>query len=142
MKWMLSKAALLSMGLTLAAQANADIAVIANPAAENLSAADVKNAFMGKLKQFPSGQALTIFDQAQGSPVREGFYQAIAQKSGSQMKAYWASMIFSGKGKPPRTLKGDLVVKGLVASDPSAISYIDASAVDDSVKVLATYPGP
>lgn len=120
--------------------AQAEIAVIANPGAESLSQGDVKKAFMGKMKQFPSGGKITIFDQAQGSDIRSNFYQKIANKNGAQMKAYWASIIFSGKGKPPRTLKGDMIVKGMVANDKNAISYIDAAAVDGSVKVLATIP--
>jgi ABC-type phosphate transport system substrate-binding protein len=45
-------------------------------------------------------------------------------------------LIFSGKAKPLKELSSDSEVLSWVSSTPNAIAYIDASKVDDSVKVV------
>ena len=62
------------------------------------------------------------------------FYKKVVGKSESQAKAYWSKQIFTGKGTPPEEVGGDDAVKAKIASTPSAVGYIDASAVDGSVK--------
>lgn len=52
------------------------------------------------------------------------------------MKAYWSKLIFSGKAKPLKELSSDSEVLRWMSSTPNAIAYIDASKVDDSVKVV------
>lgn len=47
-------------------------------------------------------------------------------------------MIFTGKGHPPAEMDA-AAVKAKVASDPSAIGYIDASEVDASVREVARF---
>lgn len=54
----------------------------------------------------------------------------------AQVRATWARITFTGKGTPPKELKSDAEVKAFVAADPRAIGYIDASAVDPSVKAV------
>ena len=48
----------------------------------------------------------------------------------------WARITFTGKGTPPKELKSDAEVKAFVAANPRAIGYVDASAVDSSVKAV------
>jgi ABC-type phosphate transport system substrate-binding protein len=45
-------------------------------------------------------------------------------------------LIFTGKGTPPKQSGSDADVKALIAKNPNMIGYIDASAVDGSVKVV------
>jgi hypothetical protein len=49
-------------------------------------------------------------------------------------------IVFAAKGKPPKQYKSSAEVKKAVADNPNAIGYIEKSAVDDTVKVIATIP--
>nr|WP_093557097.1 hypothetical protein [Pseudoduganella namucuonensis] len=90
--------------------------------------------FLGKSSMF------TPIDQAEGSTIRNEFYQKVADKDPSQVKAIWSKLVFTGKATPPKEFKSNAEVKKAVADDPKAIGYIDKSAVDDTVKVILTLP--
>lgn len=108
-----------------------------NPTA-SLSAEQASDIFLSNGASFPAGgQALPV-DQPEGSPLRDEFYNKTAGKSPAQVKAFWSKMIFTGKGRPPKDAGDSAAVKKLVADNPSAIGYVDKSAVDASVKVVMT----
>ncbi len=114
-----------------------EVAVIVHPSnGDTPDAKEIERIFLGKSKSFPGGgQALPI-NQAEGSDIRNAFDSGLLGRSASQMKAYWSKLVFTGKGTPPQEVAGDADVKAVVSSNPSTIGYIDASAVDDSVKVV------
>lgn len=113
----------------------AEIAVIVHPSnVSSLDAKEVKKIFLGKSKRFPSGEQVDLFVHSGASA--EEFNKKILKKSPSQFKAYWSKLAFSGKAKPPNKVSNDKEVKHLVSFNTGAIGYIDASQVDDSVKVL------
>ncbi|SDI46389.1 MULTISPECIES: phosphate ABC transporter substrate-binding protein [Pseudomonas] len=115
--------------------ARAEVAVIANPAANaSLSQADVANIFLGKSK------ALKGIDQKDWNPTKEKFYAAVANKSEAQLKSYWSGLVFTGKGQPLPSVADDAEVIAKVASDADAIGYVDKAKVTDQVKVLFTLP--
>ena len=77
-------------------------------------------------------------DQKDGVALRDEFYTKVIDKNPGQVKAYWAKQMFSGKGSPPRELASSSDVKRAVAADPSAIGYVEKSAVDSTVKAILT----
>lgn len=79
-------------------------------------------------------------DQEEGARSRSEFYTKVARKDDAQMQAYWARMIFTGKGDPPTALMDDEEVIGLIAGDPQKIGYVDKDKVDSSVKVILQIP--
>ncbi len=81
---------------------------------------------------------LTPLDQAEGSALRNDFYQKLTGKSQAQLKAYWSKLIFTGKGKPPKDVGDNAGIKRAIADNPNAIGYIDRSALDGSVKEVFT----
>lgn len=95
-----------------------------------LSAGDIKAMYLGKNK------SLNPVDQKAGSAKRATFIKKVVGKSESQFKAFWSQKIFSGKGTPPPVMGSDSAVKRHVAANPKAIGFIDADAVDGSVKVI------
>jgi len=129
-----TKTLLISLSLlAVSSVAIADIAVIANSnSSASVSQKDVKKIFLGKKT------SMTPVDQKDGNAIRDTFYQSVAKKDASQMKAYWSKMIFSGKAIPPEVSEDDAAVKAWVAKNPKGIGYIDSSSVDNSVKVLLT----
>lgn len=125
--------------LSLAAvSANAEVVVIVNPKnpAASLSAEQVAAIFLGNATTFPDGGAAALADQPESANIRGDFYQKATGRSAAQVKATWARLTFTGKATPPKELKSDADVKAFVASDPKAIGYVDASAVDGSVKAV------
>lgn len=120
--------------------AKADIAVVAASGNAESSISDdaAKNIFLGKAKAFPGGANAKPCDQAEGSAIRNNFYQKLTGKSADDLKAYWSKLIFTGKGTPPEAVDGDAGVKAWLGKNADGICYIDSKSVDGSVKVLYT----
>ena len=115
----------------------AEVAVIANPSSSIASASndEIKRLFLGKSKDV-AGNSATPVDQAGDSTAKDQFYQVVVGKNSSQLRAYWAKLVFTGKGKPPKELGTDADVIAAVAADASLVGYVDVSAVTGDVKVI------
>lgn len=120
------------------ALAGAVAVVSAKSAIIGLSKEQVADIFLGRSSRYPNGDLAVPIDQVEGSPARDEFYAKYAGKLPAQVKAYWSKVIFTGRGQPPPEVATDIEVKKRVANDPNAIGYIEQSAVDASVRVVAT----
>lgn len=131
-----------TLTLGLASATWAEVAVIVHPSAgfDSLSEDDVSRLFLGKSKSFPAGSQAVPVNQTEGSAARDKFNEAVCKKNASQYKAYWSQLVFTGKGTPPKDAGDDAAVKALIAANPNMIGYIDAGAVDASVKVVYKVP--
>jgi len=120
----------------------AEVAVIVHPSAgfDSLTEDDISRLFLGKSKSFPGGAQAVPVNQNEGTATREKFNEGVCKKNASQYKAYWSQLVFTGKGTPPKDAGDDAAVKALVAANPNMIGYVDASAVDASVKVVFKVP--
>jgi ABC-type phosphate transport system substrate-binding protein len=119
------------IGLAGTARAG-DIVVVGNPAAAPLTKDQVAEIYTGK------SQASTPLDQPESAAIRAEFYKKATGKDPSQIKALWSRLTFTGKGQMPPEVADAAAVKKAVAANPKAIGYIDKSAVDGTVKVLAS----
>lgn len=131
-----------SLALALAlvsGQAMADISVIVHPGNQaDLEKDDIARLFLGKQHSFADGSVAIPVDQTEGSEIRDQFYLELVKKNASQLKSWWARLIFTGKGSPPRTVGNDDNVMRLVGSNPNMIGYVDSEKVDKSVRVVLT----
>lgn len=118
------------------AQAETVVIVAAGNPVVALTADQAADLFLGRANAFPTGGAATPIDQTDGSAVRDDFYSKVANKSSAQVKAYWAKLVFTGKGQPPKEAGDSAAVKSAVAGNPGAVGYVDKSVVDGSVKVV------
>ena len=136
MKSIIKYAASLAVLCAVAAPALAEVVVIVNPknAASHMTNEQVAQFFLGK------STSLTPVDQAEGTGIRAEFYKKVADKEASQVKAIWSKLVFTGKGNLPKEYPSSADVKKAVAGDPNLIGYIEKSAADASVKVVATLP--
>jgi len=128
----------LALGLVLGVAVRADVVAVVsskNPLT-SLSKSQVADIFLGKTVRFPDGTLAVPIDQEEGSVARAEFYATFAGKSAAQIKSHWTKIIFTGRGQPPTAVSDSAEVKHLIASNPQAISYMERSAVDSSVKVL------
>lgn len=131
------------MGIAFALLSNiafADVAVIVNPNNDaQLTTEDIAKIYLGKLKRFPNGNLAVPLDRTEGTDIRVKFLESTVGKDETKMKSYWSRLIFTGKGIPPKVVESDDEVRELVSRNPDIIGYIDSNAVDNSVKVIATF---
>lgn len=118
------------------AQAGVVVVMSSKSDVDSLSRAQVSQIFLAKTDALPNGRVAKPVDQAEGSAVRNEFYDKVADKNAAQMKAYWSQLTFTGKAQPPRKVSGDAAVKAALAENPAAVGYISDGAVDGSVKVV------
>ncbi|REL30900.1 substrate-binding domain-containing protein [Thalassotalea euphylliae] len=135
----LLKSLTLCLCVSVSSLAAAETAIIVNPANANaISDNDISRAFLGKLKKFSDGQSIEAVNTKANSDTRVAFEKMVLKKSPAQVKAYWSKRLFTGKGKPLQELASDAEVLNFVASTPNAIGYVDASVVNDTIKVIKT----
>jgi ABC-type phosphate transport system substrate-binding protein len=112
------------------------VIVSARSPVKTLSDEQAADLFLGKSADFPNGQHAVPVDQSEGSSARNVFYLKASGKDPAQMKAYWARMLFTGRGQPPVEAGDSEAIKRLVAGNPNLIGYIDRSALDTSVRAV------
>lgn len=104
-----------------------------------LSKSKVKMLFKGKVKRL-NNKKFKLADWDESSQVRIAFYQAVLGKSVSEMNGYWASRIFSGKGKPPTEIKNSTSndINQWVEKTPNGISYALLGDAPENANILFT----
>ena len=102
----------------------------------SLSKAQVADIFLGKTMHFPDGAKVLVIDQAEGSAVRDEFYDKVFGKSAAQIKAYWSKIIFTGRGQPPPSVSNTIEMMRRLSANPAAIGYIDRGMINNSVRVV------
>ena len=136
------KTVLLIAGLVLSPLAQAEVAVIVHPSnAATLDADSVSRLRRCPLcccyeKSFPGGAAAVPLALSDDAAATAEFNDKILKKPSSQLKAYWSKLIFTGKGTPPKEIASDAEMVKLISSNPNMIGFVDAKAVDGSVKVV------
>lgn len=114
------------------------IAVIVHPGnpVQSLDSDQIAYLFLRKAKAFPGGVMAKPVLMPEDSAARTRFEREILRKEPLQIRAYWARLVFTGRGRPPKSMPSVVDVKRYVASEPAAISYIPDTEVDATVKVL------
>lgn len=102
----------------------------------SLSTDDLNRIFLGKKTLWESGTRIVPAMPEEESPAGEIFLAGTLKKSVSQFRAYWKRLLFSGGGAVPKVFRSSSQLVDFVARQPGAIAVIEASAVDDRVRVL------
>ena len=139
---MFTKLRILSVLLLMSVNnaAFADLAIIGHPDSETgeLDAQNVRKLFLGERKAFPNGHHATPINHTAGSPDRKEFFSLVLNMPEKTHKRHWKRKIAVGAGSSPTELSSHSAVLKSIATTPGSIGYIDASKVDDTVKVLFT----
>lgn len=115
----------------------ADIYIIVNPTNHNtLKIEDIRNIFLGKVRSFPDGSTAIAVELAESSPLRQEFNKKILNKDESQVRAYWAQMVFTGRATPPKTVDSEDEISKLVAKNPNIIGYVGTETTGSEVHVV------
>jgi ABC-type phosphate transport system substrate-binding protein len=113
----------------------ADISVIVNTANSNtLDKVTLRKLFLGKMEHFPDGSPATPLAHPEEEIIAQAFNLVLLNRNKVQYKSYWARIIFTGQGHPPETAYNDEEIINHIKNNPSAISYINSTALTNEVK--------
>ncbi|KAB7884827.1 hypothetical protein [Poseidonibacter ostreae] len=102
---------------------------------ENISKKELSKIFLSKTKKLPNGdKSLTL--EYINKKYQSEFYKIVCNKNEKQLKKYWAKMIFTGRGQPPKKLKSIEELISFVQNNKNAISYIPTSHMNDNLKII------
>jgi ABC-type phosphate transport system substrate-binding protein len=96
---------------------------------------DVQLIFLGKKTIWGDGKKVVPVVRREGS-VHDLFLKAYLDKNPSQFDTFWKQVVFTGKGKPPRSLGSDAEVVQFVSSTDGAVGYIDPDTPHGDVKKI------
>lgn len=127
-----------TLSTPLSSLAAAEVVVIVNQQGplQSITPREVSDLYLGRTRNFASGEVALVLEQPRDSAIRQAFFGAVNGMPIRQVNAYWARLQFSGEVQPPITLNNSQEVKARVSQHRNAIGYIDASLVDNSVKVV------
>ena len=132
---------LLAISLVLPAYAAAEVAIIVskenpNPVNEQFAA----KVFLGSQSRWQSRGGITVVSLPDDHPATRQLYEKLLHRSAAAVRDLWSNNYFTGKSGMPKEAATDAEAKRLVAANKNAIGYIDAAAVDGSVKVVLRIP--
>jgi len=131
-------AAVMGMLLELPGAASAGgVVVIANKdvSASSLSIDEVKNIFLSKKTQWRDGSKIE-FVALESGDAQDEFLRSYLQKTPSQYNKYFRTLVFTGKGRAPRTFSTEAEVVSYVSRTAGAIGYVSPETNTRSAKVI------
>lgn len=102
---------------------------------DTLTSQEVKRIFLGKMKKWPDGSSIDIVVNS-NEEVHANFTRSALSKSPSQLSNYWRKILFSGRSVMPISVKNDVDAKSYVAEHTNALTYIDVTSFDDTLKKI------
>jgi ABC-type phosphate transport system substrate-binding protein len=120
----------------LAARAQAQAIVIANPSvkAAEVSKSELKDVFTGGSSSLGGSKVTPVL--LKGGAANDEFLSAYVGKSDSAFMASWRSLVFSGQASMPKTVDSEAAMVAFVAQTPGAVGYVGKAAAHEGVKVL------
>ena len=116
-----------------------EIVVIANKAVNlaKISRDELRPIFQTKKDTWPDGTPARPINLPDINPVRRAFDSAVLGLEPDRVARYWIDRKIRGGERPPPTASSSSLVVKLVSKTPGGLGYVEASAVDASVKVVA-----
>jgi ABC-type phosphate transport system substrate-binding protein len=116
----------------------ASLVVIVAAAApvKDISAANLRRAFLGEGLATPDGKRFIPLNHPPGTPTRAAFDKAVLGLAADQVGAFWIDRKIRDQSPPPRTAPSPDLAARIAASLPGAITYVAPTMVNASVKVL------
>lgn len=128
----------ITLGLALggALQARAQVAVVVHPAVPStaVEASTLLDIYTLDKSKWDDGSRIVPLSL---DSEADSFYGSLG-RSHSNLRKVWLRKKLSGEGQPPESLADAAALLQKVAATPGAVGFVPASAVDESVKVVAT----
>lgn len=124
---------------SLAGDTKEVILVIANKSATvtKVTRDDLRPIFQTKKDTWPDGSPAKPFNLPDKNTVRQGFDAAVLGLDPDRVARYWIDRKIRGGERPPQTAPSSAVMVKVISKTAGAVGYVEASAVDASVKVVA-----
>ena len=132
--------ALSALPLTGLAGESADmIVVVANKAVAvtKISRDDLRPIFQTKKDTWPDGTPAKPFNLPENNAIRQGFDAAVLGLDPDRVVKFWIDRKIRGGERPPQTAPSSAVLVKVVSKTPGGLGYVEAKAVDATVKVVA-----
>ena len=126
---------LITLGPLSLAQAEEVVIVKAGHSSKQIPKKRLKKLLLGKSKKWPSGEKVILAVLTHG-PTHENFIKKYARKTPKQFTNYWRKLVFSGKGKMPKSFSSETELIKFVAKTPGALGYVDSATRRDGVTAL------
>ncbi len=111
------------------------VVVALNSSLQQLSMREASDIYLGRFKA-AAGERLLVLDHPGESALRERFSKQVNGMDLRRLNAYWARLQFSGETLPPISLDDSQSMLYTIRRNRHAVGYVDASAVDGSVRVV------
>ncbi len=117
--------------------AHADVLVIANKNVKDASIAkaDLKEIFLGKKVRWTDNTKIRFVTLKDSGP-HEAFVKTYINKSAKQYSNYWRKMVFTGKGKIPKSFATSAELIEHVSGTSGSIGYIDPGTTPANVNTI------
>jgi hypothetical protein len=127
----------------LATASHAELAVVAGKGSpiDKLGEREVADIFLARTHHLADGSRVRPVE-LRDSAYKADFYRGISGKTLPQINSYWTTLIFTGKGKPPRSVDELERLVELLNSDPQAIAYLPLGQIGqlgESLKILFVF---
>jgi ABC-type phosphate transport system substrate-binding protein len=113
--------------------------VIANKTVSvtKISREELRPIFQTKKDSWPDGSPARSFNLPESNAVRQEFDAAVLGLDPDRVARYWIDRKIRGGERPPQTAPSSALMVKLVSKTSGAVGYIEAAALDTSVKVVA-----
>ena len=117
---------------------SSDIVLVANPdvATTELNQDSARAMFAMRLRNWPDGEAVTIFVLPNRHPVHARFTKELLSVYPHQLQLAWDRVVFSGMGQAPHRVHNQREMRNRVASTPGALGYLEREHLDESVRFI------
>ncbi len=107
---------------------------------DSLSRSKIGFLFLRKVSRWPWGAEAEPIDLPPHESARRWFSKHVLRSTEEQVDEYWIDKRATRGVSPPLQVPNAAAAKAVVAARPGAIAYIQAAAVDGTVKVLKVDP--
>ena len=117
--------------------AHADVLIITNKYVKDtaVTKADLKEIFLGKKVQWSDNTKIRFVTLKESGP-HETFLRTYINKYVQQYSNYWRKMVFTGKGKIPKSFATNAAMIEYVSGTSGAIGYIGSSTKPANVNKI------
>jgi len=127
------------LGLLPSLADGGDVALIVHPAnpLSELSSADVVKIFRIEQQHWKAGGRIYLILQESGTPEKEIVLRRVYRMKDAELKQFWLGKLFRGEiASFPSVARSGVAARRIVSQAPNALSFVDASVADQTVRVL------
>jgi len=111
------------------------VIVSKNSSINTIEKKELSRIFLAKTRNFSNGKRAVAIESS-NKEYQIFFYNRVSNKNKKQLKKYWAKMIFTGRGQPPKKFDSIESIMDFIKSNNNAISYIPFEYLSNDIKVI------